>query len=1320
MARATRTIRRYDIVAISVPISYNRAGDHDHDGMIFALKRNHDALRAVGDGFDSRQPIPLVRPLVLRACVGETVEVTLWNHLQGRRVGLHLVGGGYDVRRDDGARVGSNPDSTVPSSPHGGPGGHHGVPGGQHREYRWQCDVEGVYVFHDAADLGGDEDGTNAHGLFGVLVVEPAGSVWRDSTGEDPRDSATDEVDGLYVDVIPPHAAGVAPAAQAPWLDEPIRYAAATNAFREYVVVIHDEPEIVNHTPLASVAPPWGAAAHEGGGHEGMGVSHVMPISYRAEPMANREHVIWSRLTGVPVEPGGATPEPLEVRVVNEEQHHSSWLFGDPATPILRAYLGDPVRIRLVHAGVKETHVFHLHVYEWHADAANHGSPLIDAITIGPQTGHTIEPLWGAGNRQGVAGDVIWHCHLYPHFHHGMWGLFRTYDRLRDGSGTPAQQYPDATPIPALLPLPDRQAPPLPAHDLDGWPRYMIETRSGAALPADPLDRAGRVGQKSPRVPYLGDAVPDGFDYRLATTAEREYFFQHRDVGRDARFNIDPEPGWLAPTWAFAPGAPRVQRDIEVVRGPFLYNDHGWHDPRGHRFRLAEPDASDVPDDATLRIGADTTVEVPHHGGDPAPVVDLQLAADPQRTEPLFVRVHDGDGVEITFHNRIAYPIPGDLYDYQLPRPGVPGLWECGLHVHLVKFDVVTADGAATGWNYLSAPRPGYRLHHKWWADEEFGVIFFHDHLFANYRQKRGLFSAMLVEPAGSSWLHPSTLEPIVAGETAVIVDAAGGSFRELALAVGDFTPLHDAGGELNPPETPTSDGDQGSMGVNYRSAPLRERPGNPARWFSSTAHADPSTPILQAYAGDAIRVRLLQGAHEEQHSFTVNGMRWRRFRSDPDSPLRAQQTLGLSEAFTFDVGVNEATGYGPGDHLWRFAGVDDTWLGCWGLVRVHEHPVDGLPALPGGVPVPVPEPPAGAPVRRFRVVAEPRVLDYGGGRIDRFGLVYRAVSMTAPGASESVIAPPAPGAPIEPLVLRCRAGEIVEVELRNELPPGMAPEPFEPEVPIEGEGPRPVSQRVSLHADLVHLDVRAHDGSRVGRNPDSTVARGSDYVYRWWVPDEVGPVPLTDLADVRHHRHHGLVGTLVVEPPGAVPHRVGGAGEAWTGGRARIRTASGGEFDEIVVMLQDGLRLFLDDDLTRPAPGAPPDPGELEADPEDQGNKAMNYRSPATGAPQWLSGWPTEAAHWSVPRNADVRVHVVGGFDKPRNHSVTVHGQAWPEHPYRGAASASLGAEGGLSVATVRTLEVRFPFRGDHAIRSGVLLTAVAEGLWGLIRVRP
>jgi hypothetical protein len=174
-------------------------------------------------------------------------------------------------------------------------------------------------------------------------------------------------------------------------------------AHREFVIFFHDEPEFMPAHGHLEPDPCEEDGGGHGGGHgldcccvlccsgphaKGRGSGRhplgrgghgahgeplpIMPISYRSEPLINRERRLWRQMRTGPV---------LDRPVLNEEQHHSSWMFGDPATPILKAYIGDPVRIRFVHAGVKETHVFHLHLYEWHAAARNLQSPRIDAIS---------------------------------------------------------------------------------------------------------------------------------------------------------------------------------------------------------------------------------------------------------------------------------------------------------------------------------------------------------------------------------------------------------------------------------------------------------------------------------------------------------------------------------------------------------------------------------------------------------------------------------------------------------------------------------------------------------------------------------------------------------------------------------------------------------------------------------------------------------------------------------------------------------------------------------------------------------------------------
>jgi manganese oxidase len=206
----------YDVVALSVTIYFNKWGDHDHDGMMFALAQNKPRideylayLESTPKPSDAERTqhrfYPLIRPLVLRARAGDIVEVCFENRIRGREVGMHLVGGPYadGVAASDGAHVGQNPSSLAAF--------------GQKRTYRWRCDNEGVFVFHDAGNLSGMQDGTNLHGLFGALVVEPRGTVWRDPetgayVGEAPVASGSPGEegppepwlgDGLYVDVVP-------------------------------------------------------------------------------------------------------------------------------------------------------------------------------------------------------------------------------------------------------------------------------------------------------------------------------------------------------------------------------------------------------------------------------------------------------------------------------------------------------------------------------------------------------------------------------------------------------------------------------------------------------------------------------------------------------------------------------------------------------------------------------------------------------------------------------------------------------------------------------------------------------------------------------------------------------------------------------------------------------------------------------------------------------------------------------------------------------------------------------------------------------------
>ena len=1192
---AERWIRTYDIEAISLPIVYNKYGDHDPNGLMYALAQDTERIqRKARENFvlSPPQPYEEVRPLVIRANVGDEVRINFRNRLD-RRASIHVQGMRYHVLLSDGANVGLNPDTTT----------------NNFIQYTWYAEKEGVFLFSDLADPRSSEEGTNVHGLFGAIIVEAAESQWFDPvTGEEIQS-------GLFADIYHP----------------------ARPAFREYAVFFHDELEINNADGLPPVDP-----------HTGL-PSGTTAISYRSEPMRNR----------LPLNHHG---DPADI---DEDISMSSWAYGDPAPPVLNAYVGDPVKIRLIHGGVKETHVFHLHNHQWRRELADSRSTIIDSVSISPQECMTLDILYGAGSFNKMIGDAIFHCHLYPHFHEGMWTFLRVFDRLQEGGDF----YPDGTLIDPLQPLRDRPRP-LEKDDLHpGYPNFIN----------------GVFGQQ-PLQPPLGILTAEGENKIDPTPLE------------EANFVPDFAPGALYTSTCPCHTAEEIKVfEIAAVQANIVYNRYGWHDPQGRFFVLKE--------------------EIEKYG-----TLDCYLKkieCGEIQPEPLVIRANAGDCIEIRFTNLLPEFIEESPFQLRTLTDIV------GYHIHLVKFDTIVSDGSANGWNNIAGARQYETLIERFHANEELHTVFFHDHLFANMHQQHGLFGALIVEPAGAEFLHPCTGMPLRSGTNAIIRRADGSSFREFALFLHDFALLFDGDGNpLNPPAHPGADDDPGVMGISYRCEPMRERlkiKDDPSHIFSSLLYGDPATPILETYPGDPMVIRLLDGAHEEQHAFNIQGMSWRKEIDNPDSPLVQAQTYGISEAF--NLRIDEP--YEAGDYLDYSGGTDDLWLGLWGIIRAYAAPQECLLPLCGMCRKPSRMvPPEGAIVRQFEIAAIQKDIEYNRyGDHDPDGLLFVPLSQVEDircGRKRPT-----------PLILRANAGDWIEVRLHNL---------FEKEVPyfdypsVPLDMPHKPSNRVSLNPQFLKYDQLSSSGLNVGYNDvEQTVGPGETITYLWHADKEYGTCLLNSFGDLRNHRCHGLFGAIIIEPPGAKYYRNITPVEENHAEQAVITAPEVETFREFVLFAHNGIRL-LDKNgaLIKTAEEGAGDGAHGGTDHEDTGEKGYNYRSERFF--NRLKRLPVIHKIFDSKVHGDpatpllkayAREHVTIRFlmpaDKPRNIGFLIHGHEWRSQQGNPLSNTE-AAKGAISVGNVYNLELlggASSDPGDYLYRSGSLRWDVESGMWGILRVK-
>lgn len=1092
-------------------------------------------------------------------------------------------------------------------------------PSGGTQTYRWKVIREGVHIFSDLGNPLSSELGSNVHGLFGALIVEAKGSTWTDPITGYPINS------GLYADIHHPF--------------QP--------SFREFAWIFHDEMEIKNLIGEIPIDPMT------------LQPESTHSVNYRAEPMRNR----------VMLSHNGIVCPDCE----GEEVHHDSWVYGDPDTPILRSYVGDPHKIRLIHGGVMETHVFHYHVHQWLFEPTDPNSEILDSQAISPQNFYTISPLYGAGSLHGAFGDIIIHCHLYPHFGEGMWGMHRIFNTLQDGT----QCYPNGTKIKALQPLPDRKILPKPTQEKPGFPNFI----------------PGIAGCKAPRPP-LG--IEGG---REVTEIERNQFAPN---ARPGAVFVNPCKEGVTPEREF---------HIVGIQKEICYNKEGWHDPEG-RLYVLEEDKEDV----------------------------LSRKKDP---EPLVIRASAGECIRVKYTNEFPDTIGGNAFQL-LTRT-----YESATHIHFVKFDPLVSDGGNVGWNYDSSVLPGETINYQWYADVELKATFFHDHLFPNTHQQHGVFASINIEPKGSKFLDPNTLKPINSGTQAVITNPLIPDFRELTLFVHDFALLFDKDGcPLNPPPFSGSIDDPGVMGVNYRNEPLQfrlKKPDcDPAYVFSSWVHGDPVTPILETYNGDPVRIRLLDGAQEESHSFNLHRQRWHRDRPNLDSKIEQQQHIGISESFTLEFNVE---GDGDFDMLYYYGGIDDLWVGNWGLIRSYKEKVDHLPQLPDRNPpperkkvLPVPtgkRPPKAmdpgepclcdAPVRKYTVVALQTPIVYNkAGDHDPHGIVF-ALEKDVPKILSGELNP-------EPLILRGNVGDCIEITLHNRLTGDFHNKDIHgyPGVPVDTFFR--TSSRISLHTQMLQYDVKGSDGATVGFNTDQTIGPGETITYRWYVDQDYGACNLWDMADVRNHRHHGAFGIFIAEKKGSKYLHSTTREEVLTGSQVIISHPLLGESREFVLLMHDGVRLVdKDGNLI-----IDPEPIFVESeeanDFEDQGSRGFNYRSERIihrlkNNPDVFKvfsskvhGDPSTPVFLAYPGDP-VTVRLVFPADKPRTHTFVLHDHTWLRNENL-MDSTIISAKGQNTVGTTANIDLIFGagglynLPGDYMYRSGNIRWDIELGMWGIMRV--
>jgi FtsP/CotA-like multicopper oxidase with cupredoxin domain len=1335
-------VKSFDVQAIDVDIPLNRWGDHDPSGKMYVLTKDVAAVRAeeasrhVSFGLKDNDPI---QPLVIRANLGDCVEINFTNNATGGDYGAHIDGLAFNVD-SSGDNIGNNDSSSVAK--------------GASRSYRFWVprdpDLEGAHYLRPGPGFREPV----SHGLFGSLSVEPAGSTYRDMVTGDPIDS------GWQADIMP---------------------GGDKKAFREYVQLYHEVGNEIFDIPTTN--PAQAPALPRVDPHTESYRPGSRAINYRSEPFMNRldkaptedSHGYSSYTFADPPTPmpRGYQGDPTKIRILHAgtEMFHVFHLHGGG------------IRWRL-NPHADKTYDYADTGLNKHPKAQDSSSARLDSQAFGPGESYDLEIEGGAGGVQQGAGEFLFHCHIAEHYVSGMWSFWRVFDTLQ----------------PDLEPLPDRAAPPAPvssegligktmpdgttltAENLDAWIRPQLPT-PGTRIDAQDAAVWDWTRQGND---YLGEPEDTAAYVNYTTAQDRE-----RVVGHPALMPGDVAVGPQdRPEIKFNPtnGRPAfpLLRPHLGKRPPFSGNGHSGAPWLGENGDQPKTTPAGVPDpwagrsDGICPAGAPVRhfnivaldVNTPVTRPDPAnPAagkdadgkvyvlaqdVDAVLNGTKEIT-PLAIRGNIGDCIAVTFTSRLS-----DAHAFG-------GFSKVNLHIHHVQFDTQASDGVISGLSYeqsirpfshedlqlaaaspagdttvevtnpdparavrLGKIRPGVWIavgqgtedievrqvksvsgttitlekaldkahaadewagtefvQSRWYPDVQLDNIFWHDHVDGIHTWGHGLVGQLIIEPKDSTYHDPETGTQVKSGtyvdihtNESVAQGLISGSFRELALWTIDESPVTDST-------------------LNLRAEPFASRPGDPSQLFSSYAHGDPYPIHPQAYAGDPFVIRTINVGpsvdtlHLDGHRFFTEN----RFVDSASHVIQKPvDTIhyGISERNTviLDGGAGGKK-QRPGDYLF-FNGIARRFQqGAWSLLRVLDGKVPALKPLPGH-PLPANDAtvptgnappastgpgnpcPAGAPDKTIAVSAvDVRGALKGKGVREVFAPTAEATAI-AGGTRDP-----------EPFVAHVAKGDCLTVNFTNQLAVG----------------------RASFHVSkLDHTPDSS--GVDVGFNAEQTVAPGGTKTYRYYVDDrKITSALVTDMGG-QDTGALGLYGSINVAPEGATfTDPVTGAPRAF-GTQVDVHVPGSQGYRDFTLALADADPIIGGSFMPYPVDVKNPALINYRAA-AARGDDANTFSSKVHGDPSTplltaYAGDPTKVHFLTAPGSEQMHVFGLGGqywaFDPEIPFSQAIPSQGVGPHEI--LDGELVGGAGGLARS-----------RGDF-FYGDVRRPFTQAGMWGLMRV--